>query len=131
MPRSGSSTSVAGSVGSQDKYDALHDTDLYQLTATEKRYLLLSERGDVAGVRDLIAEFKDQPDELNINCVDPLNRSSLISGIENENIDMIRLLLEAGILVKVGACSCLCWSLHNTVIQFRSCSAGRSSACHR
>lgn len=103
VPRSGSSTSVAGSVGSQEKYDALHDTDSFSLTATEKRFLLLSERGDVAGVRDLIAEFKDQPDELNINCVDPLNRSSLISGIENENIDMIRLLLDAGILVKVSA----------------------------
>lgn len=48
----------------------------------------------------LIAENKDKPTEFNINCVDPLNRSALIAAIENENIELIRLLLEAGILVK-------------------------------
>lgn len=48
----------------------------------------------------LIAEYKDKPTEFNINCVDPLNRSALIAAIENENIELIRLLLEAGIQVK-------------------------------
>lgn len=48
----------------------------------------------------LIAEYKDKPDELNINCVDPLNRSALIAAIENENIELIRILLGANIKVK-------------------------------
>lgn len=33
--------------------------------------------------------------------MDPLNRSALIIGIEKENIDLINILLEAGIKVKV------------------------------
>lgn len=32
--------------------------------------------------------------------MDPLNRSALIAAIENENIELIRLLLESGIHVK-------------------------------
>lgn len=48
----------------------------------------------------LISEYTDKPAEFNINCVDPLNRSALIAAIENENIELIRLLLEAGIQVK-------------------------------
>lgn len=36
---------------------------------------------------------------MDINCVDPLNRSALIAAIENENIELIRLLLEEGIKV--------------------------------
>lgn len=86
----------------EEKYDALNDNDTYTLTATEKKFLLLAERGDCAGVRGLIVDLKDNPEELNINCVDPLNRSALIAAIENENIELIRLLLESGILVKVS-----------------------------
>lgn len=41
-------------------------------------------------------------DELDINCVDPLNRSALVMAIENENIDLIKLLLEFNIEVKVS-----------------------------
>lgn len=70
------------------------------LTQTEKRFLLTAERGDCATVRQLIAEFKDQPEELDINCRDPLERSALIAALENENIELINLLLEAGIQVK-------------------------------
>lgn len=70
------------------------------LTPTEKRFLLTAERGDCAGVRAIIAEYRGRPEELNINCVDPLERSALIAAIENENIEMIRLLLEEGVLVK-------------------------------
>lgn len=72
------------------------------LTNTEKRFLLSAERGDCATVKQLIADYKDQPEELNINCVDPLERSALISAIENENIELIRLLLEENIEVKDG-----------------------------
>ena len=49
----------------------------------------------------LLEENKDHPEILNINCVDPLNRSALIAAIENENVELIRLLLELGIHVKV------------------------------
>ncbi|GLH08835.1 Transient receptor potential protein [Gryllus bimaculatus] len=52
------------------------------LTATEKK---------------LLREYPRRSEELDINCVDPLNRSALIAAIENENIDLIRLLLEEGI----------------------------------
>lgn len=48
----------------------------------------------------MIAEYKEKPDELNINCVDPLNRSALIAAIENENIELIKILLTANIKVK-------------------------------
>lgn len=49
----------------------------------------------------LLEENKEHPEILNIDCVDPLNRSALIAAIENENIELIRLLLELGIQVKV------------------------------
>lgn len=49
----------------------------------------------------LIEENRDHPEILNINCIDPLNRSALIAAIENENIELIKLLLELGIEVKV------------------------------
>lgn len=48
----------------------------------------------------LIQDYRDNPEELDINCVDPLNRSALIAAIENENIELIRLLLDEGIKVK-------------------------------
>lgn len=48
----------------------------------------------------MIAENKNnESGQLNINCVDPLNRTALIAAIENENIELIRILLEAGIKV--------------------------------
>lgn len=49
----------------------------------------------------MLQEYMSQPDQFNINCVDPLNRSALIAAIENENIDLIRLLLDNNIKVKV------------------------------
>lgn len=49
----------------------------------------------------LLEESKGKPDFLDINCVDPLNRSALIAAIENENIELIRILLENNIKVKV------------------------------
>ena len=73
----------------------------YVLTPVEKQFLLCAERGDCATVKRLLEENKDHPEILNINCVDPLNRSALISGVENENIDLIMLLLDLGIQVKV------------------------------
>ncbi|XP_050457755.1 transient receptor potential protein [Cataglyphis hispanica] len=72
----------------------------YVLGPVEKHFLLSAERGDCATVKRLIEENKDHPELLNINCVDPLNRSALIAAIENENIELIKLLLELGIEVK-------------------------------
>lgn len=83
------------------KKDKEIDVQEVILTPVEKKFLLSAERGDCATVTSLIEQYKDQPEELNINCVDPLMRSALISAIENENIDLMKLLLEAGILVKV------------------------------
>ena len=33
-------------------------------------------------------------DSININCIDPLGRTALLMGIDNENLEMIELLLE-------------------------------------
>lgn len=49
----------------------------------------------------MLDENKGHPELLNIDCVDPLNRSALIAAIENENIELIRLLLDLGIQMKV------------------------------
>ena len=73
----------------------------YILGPVEKHFLLSAERGDCATVRRLLDENKDHPEILNIDCVDPLNRSALIAAIENENVDLMLLLLEMGIAVKV------------------------------
>ncbi|XP_018359091.1 PREDICTED: transient receptor potential protein-like [Trachymyrmex cornetzi] len=72
----------------------------YILGPVEKHFLLSAERGDCATVKRLIEENQDHPEILNINCVDPLNRSALIAAIENENVELIKLLLELGIDVK-------------------------------
>jgi ankyrin repeat protein len=71
------------------------------LTQTEKIFLLTAEKGDVAGVKRHIDQHKVNPKEFNINCVDPLGRTALLSAIENENFELIELLLEEGIEVKV------------------------------
>lgn len=88
---------VEETVGKPDnEFDIVNDIVLTQI---EKKFLLSAERGDCATVRKLIQEYKGS-DELNINCVDPLERSALIAAIENENIELIQLLLEEGIQVK-------------------------------
>ncbi|XP_063989103.1 transient receptor potential protein [Diachasmimorpha longicaudata] len=71
----------------------------YTLGPVEKHFLLSAERGDCATVKRLLEEHKGHPEILNINCVDPLNRSALIAAIENENIELITILLELGIAV--------------------------------
>ncbi|KAM7361813.1 transient receptor potential protein-like isoform 1-T4 [Cochliomyia hominivorax] len=69
------------------------------LTEEEKKFILACEHGDIAGAKAIIDSNKDFPDRFNINCVDPMNRSALISAIENENFDLIIVLLEKGIEV--------------------------------
>ncbi|XP_030748042.1 transient receptor potential protein isoform X2 [Sitophilus oryzae] len=70
------------------------------LSEIEKAFLLYAERGDCATVKRIIDQYKTRPEEFDINCVDPLTRSALISAIENENIELIKLLLQEGIQVK-------------------------------
>ncbi|RVE51850.1 hypothetical protein evm_003470 [Chilo suppressalis] len=70
------------------------------LTREEKTFLLHADRGDYVTVKRLIEQYSGNPDILDINCVDPLNRSALIAAIENENIELIKLLLDSGIQVK-------------------------------
>ncbi|XP_068623201.1 transient receptor potential protein [Battus philenor] len=70
------------------------------LTREEKSFLLNADRGDYATVKKLIDQYASSPEILDINCVDPLNRSALIAAIENENIELIKLLLASGIKVK-------------------------------
>nr|QDQ16917.1 transient receptor potential [Danaus plexippus] len=70
------------------------------LTREEKSFLLNADRGDYNTVKKLIDAYSSKPDVLDINCVDPLNRSALIAAIENENIELIKLLLNSGIKVK-------------------------------
>ncbi|XP_050498132.1 transient receptor potential protein-like isoform X2 [Diabrotica virgifera virgifera] len=72
------------------------------LSQIEKTFLLHAERGDCATVQRIIDEYRNNPSEFDINCVDPLNRSALISAIENENIELIKLLLAENIQVKDG-----------------------------
>ncbi|XP_026490381.2 transient receptor potential protein [Vanessa tameamea] len=79
--------------------------DLYSfqekpLTKEEKSFLLNADRGDYVTVKRLIEVYANKPEILDINCVDPLNRSALIAAIENENIELIKLLLGSGIKVK-------------------------------
>ena len=61
------------------------------LTFPEKKFLLAVERGDVASTRRMLEE---QGSTINIDCVDPLGRTALLMGIDNENLEMVELLLE-------------------------------------
>lgn len=83
---------------------SLHQEDASEkpLGAIEKQFLLYAERGDCAAIRRLVQQYGQDADVFDINCVDPLNRSALVAAIENENMELIRLLLEFGIKVKVN-----------------------------
>jgi len=75
----------------------------YDLRADQRHHSSVSNKVINRNLSDrLIEENQEHPDILDINCVDPLNRSALIAAIENENIDLIKLLLELGIEVKVN-----------------------------
>jgi len=50
----------------------------------------------------LIDTYRGQPEVLLIDCVDPLGRSALTVSIENENYELIQLLLDEGVKVKVS-----------------------------
>ncbi|TKR67906.1 hypothetical protein L596_023980 [Steinernema carpocapsae] len=58
----------------------------------QKGYLLACERGDIGSVRNYLAE-RDR-NGIDMNGTDPLGRNALLIAIENENVEMIRLLLD-------------------------------------
>ncbi|CAF3674644.1 unnamed protein product [Adineta steineri] len=78
-----------------------------ELSQDEKKYLVAVERGDMATTRRYLDVSSTTPSTLtnndtsiapiNINCLDPLGRSSLLIAIEYENIEMIELLLNYNI----------------------------------
>lgn len=86
------------------------------LSILEKRFLLAVERGDLPAVKRytslccvtlsslmlcLYRFIREAPrEEFNINCSDPLGRSGLLMAIDNENIEMIELLISAGVEMK-------------------------------
>ncbi|XP_017784473.1 PREDICTED: transient receptor potential protein-like [Nicrophorus vespilloides] len=78
----------------------INDLTEKPLGPIEKTYLLHAERGDCATVKRLIRQYANNPEELDINCVDPLNRSALTAAIENENMELIKLLVDEKIQVK-------------------------------
>jgi len=63
-----------------------------ELTQDEKKYLLATERGDIATVKRFL-EDDHILEDFDINITDPLGRSALHIAIEYENIEMIQLLL--------------------------------------
>lgn len=109
---------IGGRSGSQEQTSGFTPAGDYVLGPVEKHFLLSAERGDIATVKRLLEENKDRPDLLNINCVDPLNRSALIAAIENENYDLIVLLLEMEIQVKVYNIEFINYKFYDNVTNF-------------
>lgn len=67
------------------------------MNAIERKFLLAVERGDLNTVKEIL----DPNDyHLDINCCDPLARNALIIAIDNENLEMVKILVEAHINIK-------------------------------
>ncbi|KAL3311072.1 hypothetical protein Ciccas_010352 [Cichlidogyrus casuarinus] len=77
---------------------ARHSSATVIQSRQERNFLLIVERGDVAGLK----RFLDANPNFDINCTDPLGRTGLISAIENEHNEIVKLLLDRGIEVKDG-----------------------------
>lgn len=71
------------------------------LSVKEKKYLLATERGDIASVKKYLDEAHNL-ENFDKNAVDPLGRSSLHIAIEYENIEMIEVLLNYQIDIGEG-----------------------------
>ncbi|KAH8406755.1 hypothetical protein KR222_009210, partial [Zaprionus bogoriensis] len=92
-------TDAEKAAGSRLDYDLMMAEE-YILSDVEKNFILSCERGDLPGVKKILEEYHETPsDKFNINCTDPMNRSALISAIENENFDLMVILLENNIEV--------------------------------
>lgn len=62
-----------------------------QLNNEERQFLNSVARGDVASVKQALAEAKQR--SIDKSCKDSLGRSALVIAIENENDDLVSLLL--------------------------------------
>ncbi|XP_034662417.1 transient receptor potential protein [Drosophila subobscura] len=93
----GTESDAEKAAGSRLDYDLMMAEE-YILSDVEKNFILSCERGDLPGVKKILEEFEGT-DKFNINCTDPMNRSALISAIENENFDLMVILLEHNIQV--------------------------------
>uniref|UniRef100_A0A8C5CUQ8 Transient receptor potential cation channel, subfamily C, member 5a n=1 Tax=Gadus morhua TaxID=8049 RepID=A0A8C5CUQ8_GADMO len=67
-----------------------------ELSAEERAYLTAVEKGDYAGVKHALREAEVYYN-MDVNCLDPLGRSSLLIAIENENLEVMELLLDHGV----------------------------------
>lgn len=63
------------------------------MNETERKFLLAVERGDINSLKSIL---QSKPRSFNINCCDPLARSALVIAIDNENLEIVKLLIEAG-----------------------------------
>lgn len=59
------------------------------MNALERKYLLAVERGDLSILKEILKE------DFNKNCLDPLCRNALVISIDNENLDILKILIEA------------------------------------
>lgn len=64
----------------------------------ERKFLLAVQRGDLETLKSLLNDQNNRR-RLNINCCDPLARNALVIAIDNENLDIVRLLIQAGIRI--------------------------------
>lgn len=62
----------------------------------ERKFLLCVERGDLDTLRNLLGQEERY---LDINCTDPLARNALIIAIDNENLEMVKILIDAKIFI--------------------------------
>ncbi|XP_037793862.1 transient receptor potential protein-like [Penaeus monodon] len=92
--KNGGSTNDLTSTASEPGLEMIEAPSDIVLTEGERKYLLYVQRGDVASVRRHLEDYKNRPQELDINCTDPLGRSSIAIAIENENLDLLELLLK-------------------------------------
>ena len=61
----------------------------------ERKFLLAVERGDINTLKTLLQQQR----YLNIDCCDPLARNALVIAIDNENLEIVKLLIEAKITI--------------------------------
>lgn len=66
------------------------------MNAVERKFLLAVERGDINTLKALLNSDRRG---LDINCCDPLARNALVIAIDNENLEIVKILIEAGIRV--------------------------------
>lgn len=67
------------------------------MNVTERKFLLAVERGEINTLKELL---ESQDSTWDINCCDPLARSALIIAIYNENLQIVKILINAGIKIE-------------------------------